>query len=50
MQYVSNGKVKLIHRDFPLRQHPWDSLAAWCANAAGELGQYDIAVNQIFRT
>ena len=48
--YVSTGKVKLIHRDFPLPQHPNARLAARYANAAGTLGHYDIVVNQIFRT
>jgi protein-disulfide isomerase len=49
-QYVAAGKVRLIHRDFPLPQHPWARLAARYADAAGELGQYDIAVNRIFQT
>jgi protein-disulfide isomerase len=49
-QYVLTGRVKLVHRDFPLPQHPWARLAARYANAAGELGQYDLAVNQIFQT
>lgn len=49
-QYVKTGKVRLIHRDFPLPQHAWAKLAARYANAAGELGQYDAAVAQIFRT
>lgn len=48
--YVKTGKVKLIHRDFPLPQHTWAKLAARYANAAGELGHYEAAVNQIFRT
>ena len=48
--YVKTGKVKLIHRDFPLAMHPYAKLAARYANAAGELGYYDIVVNQIFRT
>ena len=48
--YVSTGKAKLIHRDFPLPQHPNAKLAARYANAAGTLGYYDIVVNQIFRT
>ena len=48
--YVSTGKVKLIHRDYPLPQHPYAKLAARYANAAGTLGYYDIVVNQIFRT
>jgi protein-disulfide isomerase len=49
-QYVRTGKVRLVHRDFPLPQHPWAKLAARYANAAGELGQYSVAVNHIFRT
>ncbi len=48
--YVSTGKVKLVHRDYPLPQHPYAKLAARYANAAGTLGYYDIVVNQIFRT
>jgi protein-disulfide isomerase len=48
--YVSTGKVKLVHRDFPLPQHPYARLAARYANAAGTLGYYDTVVNQIFRT
>jgi protein-disulfide isomerase len=48
--YVSTGKVKLIHRDFPLPMHAHARIAARYANAAGALGYYDIVVNQIFRT
>jgi protein-disulfide isomerase len=48
--YVSTGKAKLIHRDFPLPQHQYARLAARYANAAGTLSYYDIVVNQIFRT
>jgi protein-disulfide isomerase len=49
-QYVATGKVKLIHHDLPLPQHAWAKLAARYANAAGELGQYDLAVSRIFQT
>ena len=49
-EYVSTGKVKLIHRDFPLPMHPHARIAARYANAAGVLGYYDVVVNQIFRT
>jgi protein-disulfide isomerase len=49
-QYVATGKAKLIHHDLPLPQHAWARLAARYANAAGELGQYDLAVNRIFQT
>lgn len=48
--YIQTGKVKFIHRDFPLPMHPHAVLAAKYADAAGEVGYYDIAVNQIFKT
>ena len=48
--YVDTGKVRLIHRDFPLKQHRYARLAARYANAAGELGQYEIVSRQIFLT
>jgi protein-disulfide isomerase len=48
--YIQTGKVKFLHRDFPLPQHPHAQLAARYANAAGELGFYDVVVNQIFNT
>jgi protein-disulfide isomerase len=49
-EYVRTGKVKLQHRDFPLPQHPHSKMAARYANAAGRLGYYDTAVEQIFKT
>jgi protein-disulfide isomerase len=49
-EYVATGKVKLLHRDYPLVQHEYARLAARYANAAGVAGQYDIAVTQLFRT
>jgi hypothetical protein len=49
-QYVQTGKVRLVHRDFPLSQHPYAKLAARYANAAGETGQYDVAMMQLFKT
>jgi protein-disulfide isomerase len=48
--YVKTGKVKLVHRDYPLPQHPYARLAAKYVNAAGKLGFYDAAVDYIFRT
>ncbi|HZL57631.1 MAG TPA: thioredoxin domain-containing protein [Bryobacteraceae bacterium] len=47
-EYVKTGKVRVIHRDFPLTQHPFAKLAARYANAAGELGHYDEVVAQLF--
>lgn len=49
-QYVRTGKVRLVHRDFPLPGHPHARLAACYANAAGQMGYYDLAVAQLFRT
>ena len=48
--YVATGKVKMLHRDYPLSQHKYAHLAARYANAAGIAGQYDVAVQQIFQT
>jgi protein-disulfide isomerase len=49
-EYVKAGKVRLVHRDFPLSQHQYARLAARYANAAGLLGYYDAVVDRIFRT
>ncbi|HWD00538.1 MAG TPA: thioredoxin domain-containing protein [Candidatus Sulfopaludibacter sp.] len=49
-QYVKTGKVRLIHRDFPLARHQYARAAARWANAAGAIGRYDVVVGQIFRT
>jgi protein-disulfide isomerase len=47
-EYVKTGKVRIVHRDFPLPQHAFAKLAARYANAAGELGHYDEVVTQLF--
>ena len=49
-EYVLPGKVRLLHRDYPLPQHQYARLAARYANAAGAAGQYEVAVQQLFRT
>jgi protein-disulfide isomerase len=49
-QYVLTGKVRMLHRDFPLSQHAFAMPAARYANAAGQLGHYDEVVDQLFRT
>lgn len=49
-QYVDTGKVRIVHRDFPLPQHPHARLAARYANAAGELGEYDKVFRRLFET
>jgi protein-disulfide isomerase len=48
--FVATGKVRLIHRDFPLPQHQYSKLATKYANAAGQIGKYDVVVNQLFQT
>jgi protein-disulfide isomerase len=47
-EFVKTGKVRVVHRDFPLPQHRFSQLAARYANAAGETGHYDEVVNQLF--
>jgi protein-disulfide isomerase len=47
-EYVKTGKVRVVHRDFPLPQHPFAKLAARYANAAGESGHYEAVVKQLF--
>ena len=49
-QYVNTGKVRLIHRDYPLPQHQYSKIATKYANAAGQVGMYDIVAAQIFKT
>lgn len=49
-RYVETGKVRIVHRDFPLPQHAYAKLAARYANAAGELGVYEVVFNRLFET
>jgi protein-disulfide isomerase len=49
-RYVEKGKVRLIHRDFPLPQHRFARVAALYADAAGEAGYYDAVAGKLFRT
>ena len=46
--FVATGKVRLLHRDYPLPQHQFSKLATRYANAAGEIGKYDLVANQLF--
>ena len=50
--YVATGKVRLIHRDFPLPipAHVYNRVAARYADAAGQLGSYEAVALQIFKT
>jgi protein-disulfide isomerase len=46
--YVSTGKVYLIHRDFPLPMHAYSRVAARYARAAAELGKIEPAEKALF--
>ena len=49
-QYVDTGKVKLVFHSYPLPTHPYAMLAARYADAAGALGYYGAAMEQLFAT
>jgi protein-disulfide isomerase len=49
-EYVATGKVQLLHRDFPLEMHKFTRIATKYANAAGQMGKYDLVANQLFTT
>jgi len=46
--YVSTGKVYLIHRDFPLPMHAHSRVAAQYASAAARLGKYEQVERVLF--
>jgi protein-disulfide isomerase len=48
--YVNTGKVYLLHRDFPLPMHAYSMQAARFANAAAELGQFEVVERVLFDT
>ena len=47
--YVSSGKVQLVHREFPLPGHAFAKQAACLACAAEKLGQYRKVSDALFR-
>jgi protein-disulfide isomerase len=47
---VAKRKVQIVHRDFPLAQHPYAKLAARYANASAPLGLYQKVCDQLFLT
>jgi protein-disulfide isomerase len=49
-EFVNTNRVRIVHRDFPLPQHQFSRLAARYANAAGEIGKYEVVAAQIFKT
>jgi protein-disulfide isomerase len=48
--YVSTGKVYLIHRDFPLPMHAHSRVAAQYARAAAEIGKIEPVEKVLFET
>ncbi|OLB36417.1 MAG: hypothetical protein AUH11_11275 [Acidobacteria bacterium 13_2_20CM_57_17] len=47
--YVSNGRVYLIHRDFPLPMHAHSKVAARYARAAAQIGKVEAAEQALFQ-
>src|SRR5690349_15755396 len=47
--YVSTGKVYLIHRDFPLEMHAYSRIAARYARAAATLGKIEPVEQALFQ-
>ena len=47
--YVSTGKVFLIHRDFPLPMHAYSRIAARYARAAAQLGKVELVEQTLFQ-
>jgi protein-disulfide isomerase len=47
--YVSTGKVYLIHRDFPLPMHAYSRIAARYARAAAQLGKFEPVEQILFQ-
>lgn len=47
-QYVANGKVYLVHHDFPLPMHTFAKNAAYYADAAAALGKLEPVEQAIF--
>ncbi|MGD1072585.1 MAG: thioredoxin domain-containing protein, partial [Bryobacteraceae bacterium] len=47
-EFVKTGKVRVVHRDFPLPQHAFSKLAARYADAAGETGHFEEVEKRLF--
>jgi len=46
--YVSTGKVYLIHRDFPLPMHAHSQVAAQYSRAAAHIGKFELVQQALF--
>ncbi len=47
--YVNNGKVYIIHRDFPLPMHAYSRVAAIYSRAAAHIGKTDAVEQALFQ-
>ena len=47
--YVSTGKVYLIHRDFPLPMHAHSQVAAQYGRAAAQIGKFETVEQALFQ-
>jgi protein-disulfide isomerase len=47
--YVSNGKIYLIHRDFPLPMHAHSKVAAEYGRAAAHIGKAEVVEQALFQ-
>src|ERR1700682_1630170 len=47
--YVSTGKVYLIHRDFPLPMHAHSQVAAQYSRAAAQIGKFEPVEQALFQ-
>lgn len=48
-EFVAQGKVQLVHREFPLPMHKYAREAACLACAAEKLGKYNVVSDALFR-
>lgn len=47
--YVSTGRVYLIHRDFPLPMHAHSTVAAQYGRAAAQIGKFEVVEQALFQ-
>ena len=48
-EYAKQGKLRLVHHDFPLPQHKQARRAAALAAAADRIGKYDLVADALFK-
>jgi protein-disulfide isomerase len=48
-EFAMQGKLRLVHHDFPLPQHKYARQAATLAAAADRMGKFDLVADALFR-